>query len=193
MEENKKIYKAINSIMSEIGHIAKERKNQQQGFFFRGVDQVLNTLSPLLAKHGVTIIPEVVDQKREERLTKSGTGMVTSLLTIRFHFVAVDGSEVVAVVVGEGMDTADKATNKALSVGFKYACFQVFCIPTEEVDDPDASTPEVSQPAIFAAVQRTNTLAELAALWSGTTPEQQANNDIVQAFSQQKRRLTTKK
>ena len=39
------------------------------------------------------------------------------------------------------MDSGDKASNKALSIAFKYACFQVFCIPTEEMKDPDAETP----------------------------------------------------
>ncbi len=41
------------------------------------------------------------------------------------------------------MDSGDKATNKAMAVAFKYACFQTFCIPTESLmDDPDATTPE---------------------------------------------------
>ena len=44
------------------------------------------------------------------------------------------------------MDSGDKATNKAMAIAFKYACFQVFCIPTEEMkeQDPDAKTPEPS-------------------------------------------------
>lgn len=42
------------------------------------------------------------------------------------------------------MDSADKASNKAMSVAFKYACFQVFCIPTEEMVDPDSETPPQS-------------------------------------------------
>ena len=41
------------------------------------------------------------------------------------------------------MDSGDKATNKAMSIAFKYACFQVFCIPTEEMVDPDAECHEV--------------------------------------------------
>ena len=49
-----------------------------------------------------------------------------------------------AVVQGEGMDSGDKSSNKAMSVAFKYACFQVFCIPTEEMKDPDADTPPES-------------------------------------------------
>ena len=45
------------------------------------------------------------------------------------------------------MDSGDKATNKAMAIAFKYACFQVFCIPTEEMKDPDGETPEPVAPA----------------------------------------------
>ncbi len=61
---------------------------------------------------------------------------------MKFRFCADDGSSIEAVTIGEGMDSGDKATNKAMAVAFKYACFQVFCIPTEEMKDPDADTPE---------------------------------------------------
>lgn len=42
------------------------------------------------------------------------------------------------------MDSGDKATNKAMSVALKYACFQVLMIPTEEMLDPDSETHEVA-------------------------------------------------
>jgi hypothetical protein len=42
------------------------------------------------------------------------------------------------------MDMADKATNKAMSAAYKYACLQAFCIPTEGDNDADASTPDVA-------------------------------------------------
>ena len=45
-----------------------------------------------------------------------------------------------------GMDSGDKATTKAMAIAFKYACFQVFCIPTEEMKDPDAETPPENTP-----------------------------------------------
>lgn len=41
------------------------------------------------------------------------------------------------------MDSGDKATNKAMAIAFKYACFQIFCIPTEEMKDPDAECHDV--------------------------------------------------
>ncbi len=153
--ETKKIYEAIPKIMDEIGHIGKDKKNTQQGFMFRGIDQVMNTMKPLLAKHGVFVVPEIVNTIREERTTKSGSNLLYTMHTIRYHFTADDGSEVCAVVVGEGMDSADKSSNKAMAVAFKYACFQVFCIPTEEMakDDPDAYSPEDSVKAAKAPTQ----------------------------------------
>ena len=148
MENNGKIYKAIPAIMDEIGHIGKDKKNQQQGFMFRGIDQVMNTMKPLLAKHGVFLIPEVLETKREERQTKTGGTLIYTMHKVNFHFTADDGSSVTATVVGEGMDSADKSSNKAMAVAFKYACFQVFCIPTEEMakNDPDGYSPEESRP-----------------------------------------------
>lgn len=148
MENNGKIYKAIPAIIDEIGYIGKDKKNQQQGFMFRGIDQVMNTMKPLFAKHGVFPVPEVVETKREERQTKNGVPLIYTIHKINFHFTADDGSSVTAKVVGEGMDSADKSSNKAMAVAFKYACFQVFCIPTEEIakDDPDGYSPEESRP-----------------------------------------------
>lgn len=141
--ENKKIYSAINSIMSEIGVIGKNQKNQQQGFMFRGIDAVMNAISPALIKYKVFVVPEVLEQTREERQTKTGSNLIYSVCKMKYTFYAEDGSFIEAVVVGEGMDSGDKATNKAMSIAFKYVCFQVFCIPTEEMKDPDEECHEV--------------------------------------------------
>ena len=138
-----KIYGAINGIMSEMGVIAKDKKNQQQGFMYRGVDQVMNTIQPLLIKYGVFVVPEVLDHMREERTTRNGASLIYSVCRIKYTFYAEDGSNVTAVTVGEGMDSGDKASNKALANAFKYACFQVFCIPTEEIKDSDSESHEV--------------------------------------------------
>lgn len=140
------IHTAINGIMSDVGAIGKDRKNQQQGFMYRGVDEVMNTLQPALIKHKVYVVPEVLEQTREERTSKSGALLIYSILKVKFTFYADDGSSISATVIGEGMDSADKASNKAMSVAFKYACFQVFCIPTEEMVDPDPESPEVAPP-----------------------------------------------
>lgn len=145
--ENQKIYSALCAAMSEIGAIGKEQKNQQQGFMYRGVDAVMNALQPVLIKNRIFVLPEVLEQTREERTTSRGGSLLYSILKMKYTFCAEDGSSVSAVVIGEGMDSGDKASNKAMSVAFKYACFQVLCIPTEEMQDPDADTPDPSTKA----------------------------------------------
>ena len=137
------IFETINAVMADIGAVGKTSKNQQQGFMFRGIDAVMNALAPALVKNKCFVVPEILDQTREERQTIKGGTLLYSICKIRYTFYAEDGSSISATVIGEGMDSGDKATNKAMSIAFKYACFQVFCIPTEEMQDPDAECHEV--------------------------------------------------
>lgn len=164
------IYQAIIGAMSDIGVIGKEKKNAQQGFKYRGVDDVMNALQPVMVQHGLFVVPEIIDQKREERKTNRGGNLIYSVCTVRYTFYAKDGSSVQCVVVGEGMDSGDKATNKAMSSAFKYACFQVFCIPTEEMKDPDAEVHTVApreEPKIAAATAKANDVKKLLVKISG--------------------------
>lgn len=144
--EKKNIYETITAVMEEIGAIGKNSKNNQQNFMYRGIDAVMNALSPAFVKHRLFVIPEVLEQKREERQTNKGGNLIYSICRVKYTFYAEDGSSLAAVTIGEGMDSGDKATNKAMSIAFKYACFQVFCIPTEEMRDPDSDSPDPSSP-----------------------------------------------
>ena len=146
------IYESIAAVMNDIGAVGKNSKNTSQGFMFRGIDAVMNALAPALIKNKVFIVPEILEQNREERTSvkKDNYGnektsyLIYSICKIKYTFYAEDGSSISATVIGEGMDSGDKATNKAMSIAFKYAAFQVFCIPTEELmDDPDKECHEV--------------------------------------------------
>lgn len=141
------IYEAIGSIMKKGVAIGKDKYNQQQKFSYRGIDDVMNVFQPLMSEAGIFMVPEVLDAKREERQGRSGGNLIYSIMKVRYTFYAEDGSSVSATVIGEGMDSGDKASNKAMAVAMKYAMFQTFCIPTEEMPDPDAETPEPSKPA----------------------------------------------
>lgn len=140
------IYETIPRIMADMEAVGKNNYNQQQKFKFRGIDDVMNAMNPVLVKHHVFTVPEVLEQTREHRTTTSGAQLNYSLLKMRFSFYAPDGSHVDAVTMGEGMDSGDKASNKAMAIAYKYALFQVFCIPTEDMDDPDGDTPPENKP-----------------------------------------------
>lgn len=160
MAEKKNIFETINAVMEEVGAVGKNSRNEQQKYMYRGVDDVMNALNPAFIKHKLLMVPEVVSQKREERQTANGKNIIYSVLSVKYTFYAEDGSSIYTIVPGEGMDSGDKASNKAMSSAFKYACFQTFCIPTEEMKDPDAETPPPSTPVYATDQMRDTFLAE---------------------------------
>lgn len=135
------IFQKIPAVMADIDAIGKNRNNASQGYKFRGVDDVYNELHSVLSKHNVFTVPKVLEDKTEERQTKSGGLLLYRVLKIEYTFFAEDGSSVASVVIGEGMDSGDKASNKAMSVAHKYCLLQVFAIPTEEDKDPENESP----------------------------------------------------
>ena len=138
-----KIYAAINAIQKKLNKtgITKSHKNQTQGYNFRGIDDVYNVLSPLMAEHGVCIMPRMTARTMTERTTQKGGVLFSVCVEAEFDFVSSeDGSRHTVKTFGEAMDSGDKATNKAMSAAYKYACFQTFAIPVAGENDGDAKT-----------------------------------------------------
>ena len=139
-----KVYKAINDVQAALAvtGITKDRKNQQQNYTFRGIDDVYNALAPLLAKNGLCILPRILSRECVERQTAKGGNLFYVTVEAEFDFVsAEDGSKHTVKTFGEAMDSADKATNKAMSAAYKYAAFQAFAIPTEGDNDSENVDP----------------------------------------------------
>lgn len=137
------IYPAMQKLVEEIGSIGKTRKNPQQGYNFRGIDDCLNNLQPALLKARVFLVPRIVEMSREERASKSGGVLIYTTVKGEYDFVSSeDGSKVTAITFGEGMDSSDKSLNKAMSGALKYAIIQTLSIPTEELIDSERDTHE---------------------------------------------------
>lgn len=140
------VYKSINAVQADLAKIgiAKDSVNSFDKYNFRGIDAVYNVLSPLLAKHGLCILPRMIARTCEERASQKGGALFYVTVEAEFDFVcAEDGSKHTVKTYGEAMDRGDKATNKAMSAAYKYAAFQAFAIPTEGDNDADAHTHEV--------------------------------------------------
>jgi hypothetical protein len=172
--EGFKVYAAIAAVTAEMSKfgISKDRRNQQQGYSFRGIDDVYNALSPMLAEHKLCILPRIMSRELVERQTAKGGALFYVTVEAEFDFVsAEDGSKHTIRTFGEAMDSADKATNKAMSAAYKYAAMQAFCIPTEGDNDADGTTHEIvptgnqqkSQPPAKAAssAEQKRQLAEI--------------------------------
>lgn len=138
------IHKRMIAVMRELGAIGKDKKNESQGFKYRGIDDVYNAINPILAKHGVYMTAQIMAKTREERTNAKGTVLAFTCLRMRYTFRAEDGTSVDTEAEGEGMDSGDKSSNKSMAVGHKYALLQAFCIPTMDLVDPDAETHEVN-------------------------------------------------
>lgn len=143
------IYKKMSEVMKDIGYVGKSQTNTAQGFKFRGIDTFINTLNPALNKHGVFVAPKVVSEWHDLREVTRSTGKPGIdkhvHLQMSYTFYAEDGSSVViGPIAAEGIDSGDKATNKALSAALKYALIQTFMIPTEDLVDGDSESPTMA-------------------------------------------------
>jgi len=135
------VYIAIFNVMNDLDAISKGRRNQQQGYAFRGIEDIYNSLHPLCAKHGLVTFPRVISRDEQIYENKNGTRMIRVVLAVEYNFVGRDGSvHSCGPIYTEAMDSSDKASNKALSVAHKYAMIQTFMIPTEDLDDSDKET-----------------------------------------------------
>lgn len=142
------IFKKMSQVMQDIGAIGKDQKNTAQGFKFRGIDQFVNSLYPALTKHGVFMTPRTTQYQQElkEVVRSNGKAGIDKHVTlmVEYDFYAEDGSKVtVGPIAAEGLDSGDKATNKALSAALKYALIQTFSIPTEDMAEADLESPEI--------------------------------------------------
>jgi hypothetical protein len=139
------IHQAMTNVMRKVVAIGKDQKNVQQNFNFRGIDQVYNGLHTLMAEEGIITVPRQMGEViRQERVTKSGGLVAFTVIQMCYEFYHQDGSHLtVGPVIGEGMDSGDKGSNKAMSVAHKYALLQTFMIPTQEMDDPDRDSWEL--------------------------------------------------
>ena len=126
------------AVMAEVQALGKNQRvdSGPARFNFRGVDDVMNAVGPVLRKHQVSVVPTAVSHQPENVTTRNGAVMrnVTVFVTYAIHGPA--GDTMTGAAAGEAADSGDKATPKAMSVAFRTFLLQSLCLPTDEVD-PD--------------------------------------------------------
>lgn len=137
------IFALIPKIMGELGSIGKGNTNTHQGYKFRGIEDMYNNIHPVLVKYGVFCVPQVIDSTSESFSNGNGKQSFRVQIRVNHKFYAFDGSFVEVIIAAEGIDTSDKATNKALSAAMKYAFIELLSIPTQDIEDSDRTTLEV--------------------------------------------------
>jgi hypothetical protein len=135
-----KVQEAITEVMAKVGHVGKDSTNAQQHFNFRGIDAVVNALSPAMREVGLTVRPsKIVSIDREHFKSKSGADGLAVFVVVQYTLTGPEGDELVAEVAAEANDYGDKATPKVMSVAFRTFLLQTFALPTDE-PDPDSQS-----------------------------------------------------
>lgn len=135
-----KVFERVIWILEELPAIGKDTENTQQHFMYRSHDAVLNALNPLLAKYGVFMVPTVLDRITDQRPTRSGGVMYEVNLHVQYAFYGPMGDRFLSSAWGEGTDSGDKATNKAMTMAFKNVIAQVFAVSTADTIDTDSTS-----------------------------------------------------
>jgi hypothetical protein len=184
------IQKALLGAMHDIAKIgiAKLGKADAGGarYNFRGIDQAMNEMSPILVNNRITVTPRYSELNVAER--SKGDGKFMRFVTIKgsFTFAADDGSSVVAEAYGEAMDSGDKATIKAQSVAFRTVLFQQFIVPLMAMDteldhDEDDEPTDGMSPGqlsdFLAAIDAAATVGELKTTYMQGLAAANALND----------------
>ena len=202
-----KVYQAINAVQKALSGTGLSKDRMASGFgagyAFRGIDDLYNALSPLLAEHGLVIIPRCVERHESQRMSGPKT-LYFVVVKMEFDFISSeDGTKHTACTFGEAMDSGDKATNKAMSIAYKYACFQTFAIPTEGDNDPDATIhepaparkpqpkqqPNMTDKQILEALSVAPNMEKVAELWA-IAVNMQLQDKLKPDFTARKAQLT---
>jgi len=133
-EKTPHVLTAINQVQADISIIGikKAQQHEDEFYLFRGIDDIYNSISKLLAKYGLITMPNVKSRTINEREKISGYVVFHTHLEVEYKLIsAKDGSQYETTVIGEAMTHDHKGTLTAMSNAYKALCFQLFCIPVE--------------------------------------------------------------
>jgi len=141
------VFRALSKVQADLAKkgISKGDYNDYDKYKFRGIDAVLNALAPILASHGLVLVPSVEESEIRTIQTAKGTAMNHCKVKMAFTFYDADGDSITHTYHGEAMDRGDKSLNKACTAAYKYFLFQAFTIPVEGTPDADSESHEVGE------------------------------------------------
>jgi len=129
------IIEALAAVWAECGYVQKHRGTNLPYTYARETDYIAE-IRPAMVRHGVVMFPvDYEDVHYETYQTAKGGMMTRCTLKATFQFAVRGGGNIVVCAMGEGTDSGDKSTNKAMTAAKKYALNQSMLIATG--DDPD--------------------------------------------------------
>ena len=124
------IYEKILAIMQDVQYLAKDDHVQFGSTNYKALseEKVTSIMREELIKNKLVIFPIAQEANRNGTITHVDT---------KYRMVNVENPEEFIEIVscGDGADTQDKGSGKAMTYAFKYMWLRVFALPTGE--DPD--------------------------------------------------------
>lgn len=132
MENKRNLFQRILGVMSDLSHISKGDLKVNGQYTFVSHDAVAAKVHPMLVKHGICVVPTVLDYTQDANRTS---------VKLSVNFINADDPQEVFNVqyFGYGIDNGDKGPGKAISYAFKYALLKTFCLETGDDPDQDAN------------------------------------------------------
>lgn len=124
------IYQKISAIMNDVQYLAKDDHVSFGSTSYKALseEKVTSIMRQELLKHNLVVFP--VEQ------TANRAGNITHV-DVKYRIVNIDNPDesIEVVSCGDGADTQDKGSGKAMTYAFKYMWLRTFALPTGE--DPD--------------------------------------------------------
>ena len=133
-----KLVGALGAAMAEIGYVRGTGQNTHQRYSYTSDEDLTAAVQPVMAKHGLAMLPSGCEVERVEVKTAKG-GSATSVHVLQTWTIAHSSGEWMRIQMpGEGRDSQDKGTPKALTAARKYALRHLFCVPTGDDAEKEA-------------------------------------------------------
>lgn len=134
------VYQRILLIMADLDYIQKGDAKVNGMYRFVSHDQVTAAIHPLLVKHGLVLLPTVIECSQE--IDAANPKQCKTTIKIQVSIINSDSPTECIIVhsYGQGIDNADKGIGKAYSYAYKYALLKTFNLETGDDPDNDAKT-----------------------------------------------------
>lgn len=134
-EEKMNIYEKMGAVMQAVQYLSKDDKVEFGKTNYKALseEKVTSIMRREMVKHGLLVFP--IEQKWERN------AQITHV-DVKYRIVNIDNPDEYIEVVscGDGADSQDKGSGKAMTYAYKYMWLRTFGIPTGE--DPDKISSE---------------------------------------------------
>lgn len=137
LAEQKTVYQALAAVARELPGIGKDAVSGE-GYKYRGIEAITGVAGPLLAKHGVVILPQATIVEIVDTPASKNPGWTDVRMTVTWLIVGPDGSQLTATTCGIGRDKSDKGSNKAQTQAYKYLLLPLLHVADRD-DDSEAT------------------------------------------------------